>query len=253
MTPVDYDLPDESSAATVRARNLRTLALLAALFLLPVVIAFLTYYGTAWRPAGRVNHGHLFTPARPLPAVALPRIAVDSSGANDADTGAAPSETRALRGKWSLVYAGDGACDTACRQALYVARQTRLALGTDMSRLERVFLVTGDCCARSFLAREHPDLAVLDASGPAAQPLLRELDTREPGSVEEHKIAGSDFGRPQGRPEGRRPGTAEAQPRAHALYVVDPLGNLVMSYDARTDLRGMLEDLQKLLRLSHIG
>jgi hypothetical protein len=228
MTPVDYDLPDHSSAATMRARNLRTLALLAALFLLPVVIAFLTYYGTAWRPAGRVNHGHLYTPARPLPSVALPRIAIDSTGANDAETRAAASKTLALRGKWSLVYAGDGACEAACRQALYVARQTRLALGTDMSRLERVFLVTGNCCARSFLAREHSDLAVLDASGPAAQPLLRELDTRGPGWVEEYS-------------------------RAHALYLVDPLGNLVMSYDARTDLRGMLEDLQKLLRLSHIG
>jgi hypothetical protein len=224
MTPVERDLPGESSAATVRARNLRTLALLAALFLLPVVIAFLTYYGTSWRPPGRVNHGHLFTPARPLPAVALSRIAVDGAD----DTRAAASERPELRGKWSLVYAGDGACDTACRQALYVARQTRLALGTDMSRLERVFLVTGDCCARSFLAREHSDLAVLDASGPAAEPLLRELDAGEPGSV-------------------------EAQAQAHALYVVDPLGNLVMSYDARTDLRGLLEDLQKLLRLSHIG
>lgn len=218
MTPADGDLPGESAAAAVRAHNLRTLALLAALFLLPVVIAFLTYYGTSWRPAGRVNHGHLFTPAHSLPALALPRFAVDSGGAGaSGDTRAGASGTPALRGKWSLVYAGDGACDTACRQALYVTRQARLALGTDMSRLERVFLVTGDCCAR-FLAREHPDLELLDASGAAAQALLRELDTG-----------------------------------AHTLYVVDPLGNLVMSYDARADLRGLLEDLQKLLRLSQIG
>jgi hypothetical protein len=217
MTAGDRDLPGESSAATVRARNLRTLALLAALFLLPVVLAFLTYYGTSWRPAGRVNHGHLFTPARPLPALALPHIAL----AGSADPQAAANDAPALRGKWSLVYAGDGACDTACRQALRVARETRLALGNDMGRLARVFLVTGDCCAGSFLAREHPDLTALDASGPAAQPLLHALDA------------------------------AGAQPST--LYVVDPLGNLVMSYDARTDLRGLLEDLQKLLRLSHIG
>ena len=31
------------------------------------------------------------------------------------------------------------------------------------------------------------------------------------------------------------------------------LGNLMMSYDARQNSRGLLEDLQKLLRLSHIG
>jgi len=215
MTAGDRDLPGESSAATVRARNLRTLALLAALFLLPVVLAFLTYYGTSWRPTGRVNHGQLFTPARPLPALALPHIAL----AGGADPRPAANDAPALRGKWSLVYAGDGACETACREALRVARETRLALGNDMGRLARVFLVTDDCCAGSFLAREHPDLTVLDASGPAAQPLLRALDAREP----------------------------------YTLYVVDPLGNLVMSYDARTDLRGLLEDLQKLLRLSHIG
>ena len=41
--------------------------------------------------------------------------------------------------------------------------------------------------------------------------------------------------------------------RAHTLFVVDPLGNLMMSYDARQNSRGLLEDLQKLLRLSHIG
>jgi hypothetical protein len=220
MTAADRELPGESAAATVRARNLRTLALLAALFLLPVVLAFLTYYGTSWRPAGRVNHGHLFIPARPLPALALPHI----MPAGSADPRPAANGTPALRGKWSLVYAGDGACVTACQEALRVARETRLALGRDMVRLETVFLVTGDCCTGSFLAREHPDLTMLDASAPAAQPLLRELDTPEPDT-----------------------------PEPDTLYVVDPLGNLVMSYDARADLRGLLEDLQKLLRLSHIG
>ena len=213
MTPADYELP----AAAVRARNLRTLALLAALFLLPIVIAFLTYYGTAWRPAGRVNHGYLFTPARPLPAIALARVPFEEVPAGGKDR-------PALRGEWSLVYAGDGRCEAACRQALYVMRQTRLALGTNMTRLEPVFLVTGNCCARSFLASEHPGLLVLDASGPAAEPLLRELGARGPGTAE-----------------------------SYTMYIVDPLGNLVMSYDARTDLRGLLEDLQKLLRLSHIG
>lgn len=241
MTPAESELP----AATVRARNLRTIALLAGLFLLPIVIAFATYYGTGWRPAGHVNHGHLFSPARPLPAIALTRVAFEEAPAGG-------KSRPALRGEWSLVYAGDGRCDPACREALIVMRETRLALGHDMSRLERVFLVTGNCCARSFLAREHPGLVVLDASGPPAEPLLRELTTGEgrlPGMAEAHKIGGNDFGRPQGRPDGRRPGMAEA----HTLYVVDPLGNLVMSYDSRADLRGLLEDLQKLLRLSHIG
>jgi len=68
----------------LRARNLRTLAALAALFLAPLVLAFFTYYGTGWRPSAHVNHGRLITPARPLPQVALERI--------DLGEGAPPGE-----------------------------------------------------------------------------------------------------------------------------------------------------------------
>jgi hypothetical protein len=192
----------------LRARNLRTLAVLAALFLAPLALAFFTYYGTDWRPSAHINHGVLITPARPLPEVALRRI--------DFDAGAPP----VFRKHWSLVYVGNGSCGADCREALYVMRQTRLALNNDMTRLERVFLVVSGCCDRDFLEREHPGLQLLDASAPQAEALLERLP---------------------------------AAGREHTLFIVDPLGNLVMSYDARNDLRGLLQDLEKLLRLSHIG
>jgi hypothetical protein len=98
-------------------------------------------------------------------------------------------------------------------------RQTRAALNTDMARVARIFLVTGQCCALGFLTREHPGLVLLDASGAAAAPLLQQFPVE----------------------------------RARTLFVVDPLGNLMMSYDAKSNPRGLLEDLQKLLRLSQIG
>ena len=202
-----------TGAEAVRARNLRTLAALAALFLLPLVLAFLTYYGTGWRPTGHVNHGTLISPARPLPPVTLPSVALPP--ASPGATAASP-----WRGKWSLVYVGYGGCDDACRRALLLMRQTRLALNTDMTRVARVFLVSGHCCDRDFLAREHAGLLVLDASGADGQRLLREFPTTE---------------------------------RADTLFVVDPLGNLMMRYDARANPRGLLEDLKKLLRLSQIG
>jgi hypothetical protein len=201
---------------SLRARNLRTLALLAALFLLPLIGAFFTYYGTGWRPAGRVTHGRLITPARSLPALNLPRVSLTATPEERGARAARP----AFRDKWSLVYVGDGACDAACRGALYLMRQTRLSLNNDMTRVERVFLVTGGCCAREFLAREHAGLVVLDAGGPDGQALLRAFP---------------------------------AAGREHTLFVVDPLGNLMMSYDARENPHGLLEDLRKLLRLSHIG
>jgi hypothetical protein len=192
-----------------RARNLRTVAALAALFLLPLALAFYTYYGTAWRPAGRVNHGSLIIPPRPLPQPALPRVPPD-----------APQPFTLFRGDWTLVYVGDGACDEDCRHALLVMRQTRLALNNDMTRVERVWLATGKCCPAGIGVPAEAGLAVLDAGGPAAAALLAAFPAA-------------------GRP--------------YSLYVVDPLGNLMMSYDARSDPHGLLEDLRKLLRLSHIG
>lgn len=193
----------------LRSRNLRMLAVLAGLFLLPLAVAFWVYYGTDWRPVRTVNHGELIAPARPLPASQLqPAVATD----------AAPAEL--FHRKWSLVYVGDGRCDDICRKSLYVMRQTRLSLNSEMARVERVFLATSDCCAQDFLAREHPGLVVLDATGASASALLSVFPAEE---------------------------------REQSLFVVDPLGNLMMRYDVRQNPKGLLQDLKKLLSLSHIG
>jgi hypothetical protein len=194
----------------LRARNLRTLAALATLFLAPLLIAFCTYYGSAWRPLARVNHGELIEPPRPLPPGALPQLSPDGGAA------AAPAP---WHGKWTLVYVGGGDCGEECRASLILMRQTRLALNTDMTRVQRLFLVSSACCDRAFLAQQA-GLSVLDASGPAGAALLQEFPAAQ---------------------------------RGHTLFVVDPLGNLMMSYDARRNPRGLLEDLKKLLRLSQIG
>jgi hypothetical protein len=193
----------------LRARNLRTLALLAALFLVPLLIAFCTYYGSSWRPARTVNHGLLISPPRSLPQLDLPQVL---------PAGAAP--TASWRTQWSLVYLGAGACDAACEQALFVMASARAALNAEVGRVRMVFLATHGCCAGARLAQAYPALRVYDASAPQAAALL------------------TNFPLPQ---------------REHTLFVVDPLGNLMMSYDARENSRGLLEDLQKLLRLSHIG
>jgi hypothetical protein len=205
-----------TSSGALRARNLRMLAALAALFLLPLLLAFYMYYATDWRPAKRVNHGTLIAPVRPLPVVHLPRVRL-----SETDPGPTEPETAGqMRSRWSIVYIGAGNCDEPCRQALYVMRQTRLSLNNDMSRVDRVFLTTGYCCAREFLAHEHSGLVVLDASGTDGMRLLS---------------------------------TFPAAGRPYSLFIVDPLGNLMMSYDARQNPKGLLEDLRKLLRLSHIG
>jgi hypothetical protein len=201
--------PGNAAENELRSRNLRMLAALAGLFLLPLAIAFWVYYGTDWRPARTVNHGELITPVRPLPAAHLQPAVTPVN---------APTEL--FHRKWSLVYVGDGRCEEACRQALYVMRQTRLSLNNEMNRVERVFLATSQCCAREFLVHEHPGLLVLDATGAEANSLL---------------------------------GVFPANERERSLFIVDPLGNLMMRYDVRQNPKGLLQDLKKLLSLSHIG
>lgn len=183
----------------LRARNLRTLAALAGLFFLPLLASAWLYYGMSWTPGGHINHGELIRPARPLPAVPDPTL---------------------FRGKWTLVYVGDGSCDADCRATLYVMRQTRLALGAEMPRVARVFLATANCCAKDYLAREHAGISILDAAGGVGAQVL---------------------------------GQFPAGDRAHTLFVVDPLGNLMMRYDVRHEPRGLLVDLRRLLELSQIG
>ena len=126
------------------------------------------------------------------PARPLPTIQLQPGVATDV----APAEL--FHNKWSLVYIGDGQCDDTCRKSLYVMRQTRLSLNNEMDRVERVFLATAHCCTQDFLAHEHPGLHVFDASGTAAASLLSVFPVAE---------------------------------REQSLFVVDPLGNLMMRYD----------------------
>ncbi len=202
-----------TGAAAPPARHRGPLLMLAALFLVPLVLAFVLYYGTTWRPGGSARHGDLLDPARPLAEVSLVRADGQPTGSGF------------LRGRWSLVYVGAGSCGAACRQALLDTRQMRLALDRQASRVQRVFLYVGELRAGPELASEHPDL------------LAARVDD----------AAGAELLRPFPRFDNVPPATAER------LYIVDPLGNLVLSYPPQADRRGLLKDLRRLLKLSHIG
>ena len=54
-----------------RARGRRTLLIVAALFLVPVAVAFTLYYGKLWHPANSSSKGELINPARPLVVAGL--------------------------------------------------------------------------------------------------------------------------------------------------------------------------------------
>ncbi len=201
--------------ADTQRRGRRQLLFLASLFFVPLLLAFWLYYGgSGWRPAGGTNKGDLINPAVPLPSVAL----------------AKPDGTRTaedfLQGQWTIAYLGDGSCDERCHKALYLSRQTRIALNKDMDRVQRVFLATGPRVDTQFVAAEHGDLLVAVLGDDAASnSLLAKFPVLD----------------------GVAPATAGR------LYLIDPLGNLVLSYAAAAPDKALLTDVKKLLRLSHIG
>lgn len=121
--------------------------LVAALFIGPLVVAMVLYYGDLdWRPSGYSNHGELLLPVENV----VDPLVDDATGA-------------ALKGSWSLVYVFGGGCDagSTCRDRLYATRQIRLMLGKNMDRLQRVFLHSGQAPDPDYLAAEQSGLVLL--------------------------------------------------------------------------------------------
>ena len=133
------------------------------------------------------------------------------------------TDPRFLKGKWTLLSVASGPCAEACRARLYDTRQVRLALDRDMGRVQRVFIAGAGCCDAVFLRENHPDLITVRAQ-PDALPLIKLL-----------------------------PGAEAGQSGVQPVYLIDPLGNLMMIYTGDVKPKGMLEDMKRLLRLSSIG
>jgi hypothetical protein len=188
----------------------------ALVFFAPLALSFYLYYGNYWHPGGRVNAGELIDPARPLPALRLP-LAAPANGSDALQT-----NPQFLTRKWTLLYVQHGRCDAECLKALYDTRQVRLALDREMDRVQRVFIGNADCCDLKELLAAHPDLIAIRSSS-ADEPLLAMLPQRL-GELNSHRV-----------------------------YLIDPLGNLMMFYAADAKPKGMLEDMKRLLRLSSIG
>ena len=129
-----------------------------------------------------------------------------------------------LRGHWVLIYARSaGECDVACRAALYNLRQVRLALGKEMGRVQTVFLLDDAPVAalRQWLTTEHAAMIVGVAHPAVRAELVGAFPTSDTAS--------------------------------EWIYLLDPLGNLLLRYPLASEPHGIFKDLQRLLRLSKIG
>jgi hypothetical protein len=128
-----------------------------------------------------------------------------------------------LRGKWLFVTVDDAACDAHCEKKLWQIRQVRKTQGKYPERIERVWLITGGGQPAERLRSEFEGTWLVNVSGSAAasSALLEALP--------------------------------HAGARTDHIYLVDPLGNLVLRYPREADPSRMKKDLDRLLRVSRIG
>ena len=128
-----------------------------------------------------------------------------------------PFRLSQLRGKWVLLQIDSGACAEGCRRKLLYMRQARLAQGKDAQRMERVWLLADSATPDPGLLRDHDGIRVVRAPGS----LLAEFPA--PRSATDH------------------------------IYVVDPLGNLMLRFPGDPDAQRMTKDLARLLKVSRVG
>ncbi|MEO0574061.1 MAG: hypothetical protein AAF004_01270 [Pseudomonadota bacterium] len=123
-----------------------------------------------------------------------------------------------LRGRWTLWVMPGQRCDKACTDALVTISQVRLATGREIDRIERALLVSGDD-ALVANSDAHPGLHVFARNGHLGNAVATALDPLTMGHI----------------------------------YIMDPLGNVMMRYPFAPERKPMLGDLKKLLKFSRIG
>jgi hypothetical protein len=113
-----------------------------------------------------------------------------------------------------------GACATACQKQLFALRQLRLMQGKDMDRIERVWLIGDREPLDTLIIREFDGTHMLRADGAAVAKWL--------------------------------PVDAGTTPADH-IYLIDPLGHLMMRFPKDLEPRKAYKDLYKLLKASSVG
>lgn len=130
-----------------------------------------------------------------------------------------PYRIASLRGQWVLVQVDSGACAKACADKLYAMRQQRTMTGKERDRVERLWLVSDDVRPTPAALSDYEGTRVVRVARAELEALL----PAEPGRrIEDH------------------------------LYVIDPMGNLMMRFPADGEPARIRKDIARLLKASQV-
>ena len=191
------------------------LILLVLLFLIPPVAAFVLFY-SGYRPDSGANFGELVQPARP----------VDSPAGLETIDGK-PFEFNQSNKVWTLLVLSESDCDENCGQNMYKIQQVRLAQGKDMGRVRSVAILPRYTAPELLkqLNQDYPGVIIVPAGDVEYASLVEQFQN---GDV----VALQGGGR---------------------VYMIDPIGNVMMSYSPGAEASGMRKDLKRLLKVSQLG
>ena len=123
-----------------------------------------------------------------------------------------------MKGKWTyLVYSPNG-CHLECEATLFKLRQTKAATGREASRIQSTILIDANQLDSAVALRNQ--------------------------TISVGKLIKLELESTPGVNKSLEPG---------AIYLLDPLGNMMMQYDHTATSKGLLKDIKKLLKLSNIG
>ena len=187
------------------------LVVLISIFALPEIIA-VGLQAIKWRPKTTTNQGQLVQPTRAITNLDLE--AMDKTEVKFSN----------FRQKWTVIYFADAECDDLCIKNLYIMRQVHKALGKEQARMHRIFVplgeVSGDKLGNKI--KDYPGMTVLTGPRQNIELLAQQFVLPNAKSVDPQRI-----------------------------YLVDPLGNLMMSYQDNPS--GLLKDLRHLMKTSWAG
>jgi hypothetical protein len=121
---------------------------------------------------------------------------------------------------WNVVTVDTTGCAEDCAERVHMLKQVHTSINKDIERVQRVLLVPADIGLQAYsdIQKKYPDLIILAGADAEMLKFSAEFDASK-GNV----------------------------------FLVDPLGNLMMSYPDKFDPKGLRSDLSRLLKNSWAG
>jgi len=197
-------------------KNKITMILLFVMFLAPVLAAVFIFNSNDPDSYKTKNYGNLVRPAKELKNIELQYVEDKK-----------PYKLEDQEHQWLLVFISAGVCDDNCKRQLVIMRQVRLGQGGEFTRINRMYLMI-DEQSEQFMKEVkdfHPGLAIVNGTKQQVGNVVTQFTLEDKADVG----------------------------RSDRIYVVDPIGNLMMYYKFDANASDIAKDLKRLLKASQMG